>query len=288
MLDVIIIAYNPDVNLVINNIKKISKLDIVNEIIVVDNSLVDNKLIIDNVTYIPLFDNYGIAKAQNIGIQHSCNNSITDAILLFDQDSVIESDMVEILYGDFNKYKKEYKNIAAIGPLTIDSFSNKKEIPKFNQMVDSLNLLIVKEIIASGKLINKEIISDVGLMNEELFIDGVDHEWCWRATSKNYKIVLSLNALMVHTVGDSRIKIPLIPLSLRVASPIRMYYQYRNFFLLIKEKHTPLFWKIRNSIGYILKGLIFTLFVSDRKERFSFIKKGVIDGIKDKRGRIDD
>ena len=286
MLDVIIIAYNPDVNLVINNIKKISKLDIVNEIIVVDNSLVDNEIIIDNVIYIPLFNNCGIAKAQNIGIQHSCNNSITDAILLFDQDSVIESDMVEILYSDFNKYKNKYKNIAAIGPLTIDSFSNKKEIPKFNKMVDSLNLLIVKEIIASGKLINKEIISDVGFMNEELFIDGVDHEWCWRANNKNYNILLSLNAKMIHTVGDSRINLPFI--SLRVSSPIRMYYQYRNFFLLINGKQTPLFWKIRNSIGYILKLFVFTLFVSDKKERFYFIKKGIIDGFNGKKGRIDD
>ena len=284
MLDIVIVMYNPDLNFVKSNIGKISNLNFINEIIIVDNSKIINHVSGNKVSYLPQFDNLGIAQAQNIGIKQSILNENTDAVILFDQDSILEGKMLEQLYSDFSHHKD--MNIAAIGPITIDSFSNKKEIPKFNKTTKENNIIKVREIIASGKLINKAVLNDVGLMDEGLFIDGVDHEWCWRANNKNYDILLSLNAKMIHTVGDSRIKLPFI--SLKVASPIRMYYQYRNFLLLIKRNHTPLFWKIRNGIGYILKLLVFTLFVSDKKERSYFIKKGIIDGVKGKKGRIDD
>ncbi|WP_256383791.1 glycosyltransferase [Photobacterium toruni] len=287
MIDIVIVAYNPDVELINKNIKRALDSRYVNKVIVVDNSNSSNNFNCNNnsFSYIPLFENKGIATAQNIGIKKSLSDKKSAVVILFDQDSIISKLLLEQLYDDYLLCKKRNIIVGAIGPTMIDSFSNKTEHPKFFKEIVKKRLLQVDKIIASGQLLDKEFIQYIGLMDEELFIDGVDSEWCWRANSKNYKILLSVNAKMIHTVGESIIKLPF--LSLRVATPIRMYYQYRNYFLLFNKKHTPLYWKIRVGIAYVLKLFIFTMFVSDKKERLFFIKKGIKDGIIGKRGRID-
>ncbi|HFP9739483.1 TPA: glycosyltransferase family 2 protein, partial [Escherichia coli] len=63
---------------------------------------------------------------------------------------------------------------------------------------------LTKQIIASGKLINLEVLDQVGFMEDDLFIDGVDHEWCWRAGRLGYKIAIIENAIMKHRLGDAR------------------------------------------------------------------------------------
>ena len=45
----------------------------------------------------------------------------------------------------------------------------------------SEDLTEVNELMSSTSLIPIEMFSKVGLLEETLFIDGVDHEWCWRA-----------------------------------------------------------------------------------------------------------
>lgn len=289
MLDVVIVLFNPNETTIVSNLEKIQNCPIVNNIIYVDNSSVSLGVFSEiegKVKYFPLNENLGIAKAQNFGLDISLDNFDSDAVILFDQDSILDSDLLECLYKDYCDLKGIVgEKLAAIGPNIIDSFSGKSE-----SNIDLKNLggfdskfEVKREIIASGKLINKSILLDVGLMEEELFIDGVDHEWCWRANDKGFFVYVSKQCSMVHTVGDSRKKIG--PVTLRVSSPIRLYYQFRNYFILFPRRYVPLYWKIRNLCGYIFKFLLFGFFVNDCKDRRKYMVSGILDGLRRRKGR---
>lgn len=293
MLDIVIVLYNPSGTLLVSNLNKIINCPVVDNIFYVDNSELNSSLFQgDNlkVKYIPLNGNYGIAKAQNIGLEMSLSNTNSNAVVMFDQDSILDSPLLESLYKDYcNLSELVGCNLAAMGPNIIDSFSDKEETAVFSRFRNGKSYPgyeLKREIIASGKVINKSALLEVGYMEEELFIDGVDHEWCWRANSKGYKVFISKTSSMVHTVGDSRKKIG--PVTLRVSSPIRMYYQFRNYFTLASRNYVPFYWKFRNLIGYCMKFVVFGFLVNDRKERMGYILKGIKHGLGKKVGKYSD
>ncbi|MGI1944518.1 glycosyltransferase family 2 protein [Shewanella sp. MF08487] len=273
-----------------SNLDKIISCSVVDKIIYVDNSDSNQNFFIEEcskVKYINLNENLGIATAQNVGLEVSILNDNSNAVVLFDQDSILDSLLLESLYRDFSVLiDLAGSELAAMGPTIIDSFSGKVNFSLAGYM-KNINYHscyeVKREIIASGKVINKIALLEVGLMEEELFIDGVDHEWCWRAISKGYKIYVSKNSSMVHTVGDARKKIG--PLTLRVSSPIRMYYQFRNYFSLSPRQYVPFYWKLRNFVGYGIKFIVFGFLVKDSEERRQYMLKGLKHGISKKVGK---
>ncbi|MCS6175145.1 glycosyltransferase family 2 protein [Shewanella baltica] len=284
MLDIVIVLFNPCETFLISNLKKIIDSPIVGNVFYIDNSNSTSTLFNqfnEKVKYVPLKENYGIAKAQNVGLKMSLSSNNSDVVVMFDQDSILTSQLLESLYSDYcNLSSLVGCKLAAMGPNIIDSFSGKEDSVLFSfskkQNIHS-DYEIKREIIASGKVINKKALLDVGFMEEELFIDGVDHEWCWRASSKGYQVYISKYNSMVHTVGDARKKIG--PLTLRVSSPIRMYYQYRNYFALVSRGYVPFYWKLRNLVGYFMKFIVFGFLVKDSKVRRRYMLIGLKDGV---------
>lgn len=75
-----------------------------------------------------------------------------------------------------------FMTVGAIGPRAFNRCENKeyrgnvKKGKKINNEITE-----VSELISSASLIAISNFEKVGLMDETLFIDGVDHEWCWRA-----------------------------------------------------------------------------------------------------------
>ncbi|MCR9389654.1 glycosyltransferase family 2 protein [Vibrio alginolyticus] len=291
MLDIVIILYNPELSIVYANIEKVLRCKFVSKIICVDNSSDPDfnfSKLNEKVHYIPLNDNFGIAHAQNIGIQESLVNKASKAVVLFDQDSILEESLLNSLFSDYLQLEQLFGDkLAAVGPKIIDSFSGKADLSVkdicANQAIEG-KYIKKREIIASGKVINKSALADIGLMETGLFIDGVDHEWCWRANNMGYLIYMSNNSVMTHTVGDARINLKLV--NLRVASPIRMYYQFRNFIVLLPRGYVPLYWKVRNIIGYFGKFFVFGFLSKDRQLRRKFMLKGLKDGLMRKMGKI--
>ncbi|WP_429191125.1 glycosyltransferase family 2 protein [Aeromonas veronii] len=291
MLDLVIVLYNPCWSVVQENLKRIVDCDFINKIIYVDNSSESFSGFVfsdPKVHYIPLNQNFGIAHAQNVGIKISLVSEKSFAVVLFDQDSILDADLLGRLFDDYIVLHRTVGDrLAAIGPQIIDSFSGKKELSLggvFKKEDNKQGFVVKREIIASGKVINKNVVLDIGLMDDSLFIDGVDHEWCWRAKSKGYEIYMSNNVSMVHTVGDARLKFLFI--TLRVASPVRMYYQVRNFFILFSRGYVPLYWKLRNSIGYFIKFIVFGFFTEDFQDRRKYMIQGFKDGLLRRTGKI--
>jgi rhamnosyltransferase len=283
-ISAIIVLYNP--NLFDLDINLNELIDQVDHLILIDNSEISNFEFIhkilsskkDKLYYHFNNSNHGIATAQNIGINKSIEFQ-TDYILLMDQDSKPSNDMVSILLRDILVLKKSNINIAAIGPIAINSQNQlpyKPRLRRYRYFKNFPGLLNTNELISSGMFIDFKVLRHVGYLDENLFIDGVDHEWCWRAKRSGYFLGLTENTSLLHSLGEGDKFI--FGIRVAISSPFRIYYQYRNFIYLFKKKHVPIYWKLINFIKYTIKYIYYPVFVS--RKYFLRINSGIFDGFK--------
>lgn len=284
----IIITYNPNVDVLKSNVTNLLASSFIKEIIIVDNGSLNSLDDLKNIKKVMikyLGSNQGIATAQNVGLQIAQKNSSQFALLL-DQDSEIESELVGKLINGFHELSRSGYKIAAVGPRPFDLFEDKKMKPRIQRdKAISNNFSITKQIIASGKLINMDVLSKIGMMEDDLFIDGVDHEWCWRAGKYGLTIAIIENAIMRHRLGDGRGKF--LGVTYKIGSPVRLYYQFRNILLLSRRSYVPLYWKVRCLVGMVLRFIIFSLNEKDSKIRRYYMIKGIVSGLRKDKGIID-
>ncbi|AZN37862.1 glycosyltransferase family 2 protein [Iodobacter ciconiae] len=287
-VDAIVILYNPSVaqvtlfeNAIKDQVRQIHFVDNSDCIDVMDVFAFDEK----KSNYLSMNGNKGIAAAQNSGAEVAFGSG-ADFIVLFDQDSQITENFIEKLLICYEQANIKFNgNVAAIGPTPISDVTGQaysRVIDRLNSTVDSFT--DISQIIASGCLISKSAWSKVGGMREELFIDAVDHEWCWQAVSKGMKIIRSNDVLMPHRLGWYDVNV--MGIKFCIGAPIRHYYQYRNYFYLLKFSHVPLYWKVKTGISYALKLFSYPVFVSPRISRLKFMLKGIVDGLRNKMGKI--
>ena len=286
-LDMILVTYNPNLKILDKCIKSIYKS--VRNIYIIDNN--SNDFVFDeninNIRFIKLKENMGIAYAQNIGIKESIKNN-SDYILLSDQDTVYPVDYIERM---MNAFLNE-KNICAITPLFKDSHSSKINNGFYKKSCFFSQRFFPEEgfhnlfhTIASGKIIKTQILDDVGLMNEDLFIDWVDYEWCWRARNKGYKIIGNANVIINHQLGDYSKNIGFREVNLR--NHIRHYYITRNaFYLAVYCKNLNLLQRITlffKSFRYIVGYPILT---KPHLVNFKYVLLGFLHGLTNKLGKL--
>lgn len=281
---IVVVLYHPDIVHINNLIKMFDES--VWQLVLVDNTPHScNALIEGNVEYLHFPENVGIARAQNLGLQTLFDKHVDYAFLL-DQDSQFTSEIASTLLMQF-KELRDVEPIAAIGPSIHCQFSNSVEEGALQKgKYHSSNIKEVHQIIASGMLVSKEAFQAVGEKEERLFIDGVDHEWCWRAKSKGMKVFKSLSACMPHKQGDSRVTI--MGVTFKQGSPIRLYYQFRNILTLVKRGYVPFYWKCRHVLAIPLRYLVNRYCFEQGKLRGYYMRKGLADGVCKKVGQISD
>ena len=274
----VVVLYHPDLKIAQNLIDQlIEQVDFVS---VIDNSQRPSSLTLihEAVRYTQLSENLGIAAAQNIGLKKAIEQGCEFAVL-FDQDSQVECDFVGSLLNCYQAHLEEDKSLIAIGPQVICSFSNAAVKPKIQKRVAvSCDIAIVPQLISSGMMICLNKLARVGFKEEALFIDGVDHEWCWRAGKAGFCVAIAQQVTMQHQLGDSRSSI--LGITYKVGSPIRLYYQFRNILILSRRSYVPVYWKLRNLAAMPFRLLVNSLFENSRKSRLHFMLKGISDGIK--------
>ena len=286
---IIVVTFNPQIENFENNLQMFLENDSY-KIILVDNFSNNIKQIrqsvILNKEYIILNEldsNYGIAHAQNKGINIAKNLDCTH-VLFFDQDSCVPSNTLQELLSQELKILSQGINLGAIGPIYKDSRTNnfyplglikginlKKIYPEVNSNLNYETSFI----ISSGTLIQINIFDKVGLMNTNLFIDIVDIEWCLRASHFGYKIFATSSVILNHSIGDKRIIS--FGKEISIHSPIRRYYMVRNALLITRFKWVPLGYKLRIIFGTILRSLRFIYALN-----FNFIYiKHIVWGLRD-------
>ena len=76
-----------------------------------------------------------------------------------------------------------------------------------------------------------------------MFIDEVDHEYCYRVKEKNYKVIQVNHVLLNHQLGVKKSGAYLGVFAKRnriIHSPQRVYYMVRNY-LYVRKKYRKLF-----------------------------------------------
>lgn len=277
----IIVLYRPNLIALKSNIEQL--LPQVDSILLIDNSGDggDNKTVLninEKVTYISMGGNTGVAFAQNFGIRKAMDKNAT-YILIMDQDSSPADEMVSKLKDGLLLLASKGYKISAIGPNAINLRTGVAYKPRLMKRVyfDELPIIKVSEIISSGSLILSDTFKEIGLMDEKLFIDGVDHEWCWRASKLGYCCAIVEEVELIHMLGEGDRKLLGIPVA--ITSAFRVYYQYRNYFYLLRKGYVPLYWKINNGIKYLVKAFYYPLFVKPRRAYFTNICRGIVSGI---------
>jgi rhamnosyltransferase len=181
--------------------------------------------------YYPNYENFGIAKALNIGCQKAFDEGY-EWVLTMDQDSFWSNSEELQRYIQFSEklYLNNVKNISfSPGMKSLQEMIWKEEDDTFQYE---------KIIWTSGNILNLKAWLDIGKFNEKLFIDEVDHEICYRLRSKGYNLINIQNCYMNHEIGSHH--------------GLRMYYIVRN--CLYMKEHWPEFWIEYNRYSY-LRGL---------------------------------
>jgi len=298
----VVITFEPDIDCLDALLDAL--LPQVNKIVVVDNcssNKLEGYVISRNIEYIQLAENYGIAYAQNIGIEWAEGFGATH-VLLMDQDSVPFPNMVSKLKSALVANQEKSTDtplLAAVGPSYVDSRTNKKSffVIEKNHLParwfpDNTSLgseaVDVMFLISSGTLIPVEVIKALGGMRNDYFIDHVDTEWSFRAKQLGYRIVGVPSAVMEHSLGDEVKSIWFFgKRQVSYHSPLRDYYMFRNTLLMIRDTSMPIVWKLHFVWRIVQFAVYFLIFSSSRLERLSKMSLGFYHGLRNIRGKLD-
>lgn len=192
--------------------------------------------------------NLGIAAAQNQGIARALAAG-TEWVLLLDHDSIPEKDMVSRMLEQWQSLGDA--GVGIVAPLLAEQslpYAARYLVPRGKlgfsrqRLTRGENLRDAVMVIASGCLIHAETLRVAGHMREDFFIDNVDHEFCLRARSRGFKILVTGYAVLYHRQGNkTRHNIGGIEVVTSNYAPLRRYYTFRNrmFLLRLHGKRYP-------------------------------------------------
>lgn len=251
-VSVIIVNWNTKELLLacINSLKNETH-DVTLEIIVVDNASTDGsqealKQHFPDVTLIQNEENFGFAKANNIGIRASTGKYIC----LVNSDVEVKSGCIDQMIN----YIEQYPRIGMLGPKIFYPDGRVqvscKQFPSlWNQLCSAIGLhrIFHKSKTFAGEemtfinfdklsevdcligafwLIKREALNQVGLLDEDFFFYSEDFDWCKRFWKHGWEVVFFPRAEIIHYTGGSSKK-----------TPIKYYIQQRRAKLQYWEKH---------------------------------------------------
>lgn len=297
----VIVSYNPEPER-LKNLVEVLTLQVAGAVIV-DNasnnnvaSIVDNSSV-GNLSIINLPGNFGIAAAQNVGIEQAIKKGATH-IYLSDQDSLPSFSLVaELLSAFFSGSKTP---VAAVGPATVDERTGqvcsfiveRLGVPqRWHPNTDdehSKKTVEVDFLIASGTLLSVKAIQHIGGMRSCYFIDHVDREWCFRARKGGYVLLGVPGARLTHRLGDEVKQVWFFGVrQVTYHTPLRSYYLFRNTLLMLRD--VPMSWWWRGVFIWCLtrRAVYFLVFAPFRAVRLQRMFVGLLHGFRGQGGRFE-
>lgn len=239
------------------------------------------------VHYIAMGENLGIAVAQNRATRWLLGQGV-DYLAYSDQDSMCRPDTISKLLKSHILLTDAGVKVGLTGTLPvnretgepyrlsarrIDTPDDLRRIPGAEGISEYYSA------ISSISLIPRRAMLDNGGFDESLFIDGVDHEWCWRAWHTHaYRTFIVQDAVIDHSLGQGDRH--LATRKVHIASADRAYYQFRNYLWLKHLAHTPKYWIRKNGLKYAVKFFYFPIMVSPRGKYLKNILRGIRDGLR--------
>lgn len=279
-----IVTYNPNLNILKQNISAVSKQ--VSKLYIVDNhssninSIKDVVADYDKVELIVRNDNEGIAKALNILCRKGYSIGAS-WILTLDQDTIIPSNLIE----EYSMYIS-YPDVGLIGCHIVD-----RNIE--GQLLSVSENDYPRTIITSGSFTNLSVWNKIDGFCEKLFIDGVDHEYCFKLRLYGFKILRIANVNINHAVGKSKlVNFRSQKMQLYGESPLRYYYMHRNNMYLLREYRNFFLEPYKYGIiSYIYSTLVYIYLMLKYEDsgllKLRMIIKGYIHGIMNRYGKYE-
>ncbi|HXE65789.1 MAG TPA: glycosyltransferase family 2 protein [Rhodanobacteraceae bacterium] len=285
----VVVTYHPDATLLAAQLDALHAQ--ADHIVVVDNATPADSVRVlcaacPQVELLALTENIGLAAALNAGITRARETPGMTHVLLMDQDSVPEPGMVEALTAALDRQSR-HARVAAVGTRFLDPREGvdspfvRIRFPVNRQLHcnGACDEVACDFLITSGSLIPLEVLDEVGGMDERLFIDNVDLEWCFRATSKGYALFGVCGARMLHHHGATRHRVPGVPRGVVVHTPRRLFYMMRNRVLLYRRACTPRRWIAQDLPRLVVKFLLFALLIAPRRKNLRCMLAGLRAGI---------
>ena len=289
----VIVTYHPDVAVLRQLIERLDAQ--VAAMVIVDNGssaciATEVAGCSKNVMVMPLGKNWGIAAAQNVGIEHAKKLN-ADYVVLFDQDSSPEPGMIATLVDAAEHIRESGAKVGCVGPVYVDP---RQSTPPFFVRIRGLSLerilctgeeatpIPVDHLIASGSLFPMGTLDAIGGMQEDLFIDYVDIEWCERALVMGYQSYGVRSAVMHHSLGDNPIRF--MGMQLPARSPLRHYYMFRNAVWLYGQPGLRWNWKVVDGLRLFRKYVFYGMFAKPRAAHLKMMSLGILHGLTGKMG----
>lgn len=216
----VVVLYNPDRKDLENINSYINYLD---KLFIIDNSEQEHLYASmlkakEKCVYISKLENFGVARALNIGAQKAIEDGYK-WLLTLDQDTMLN----ECVFETITRYitNNDCSNVGIVCPWHNTKLLDEKPIDKVDHPLD---------VMTSGNFVNLDIYTKLGGYKEWLFIDGVDIEYCLNLRKNNY-IISRLNDIEIsHDLGDIVIRKFLWRTFMCTNhNYIRNYYMQRNY-----------------------------------------------------------
>lgn len=226
--------------------------------------------------------NFGLAHAQNVGLNYAIDNHFEFALLL-DQDSLPQIGFVMRSIQAFKLTDPQGLVVAAVAPRFFDAATG--YIYPFVRF-DSFSVVVfeptkpledISLMISSGSMLRVRLLLKIGLMNESFFIDHIDTEWCLRAKFAGFSLIGVSDNVMRHSVGDSTIRV--FGRHLPAHNPERRYLSTRNLYYLIFHTRAPFPWKLKEFFSSFLKLAVSLWKCNNRMAHIRSFLLGAFDGI---------
>ena len=220
------------------------------------------------VTLIENCDNLGLARALNQGVDAALTTG-ANYVMLLDQDSEPCTAMIERLYTFAGSRLAGGERVACVAPRLIDRKAPDASVGAAGEP---------QTVATSGSLLPRQAIVDVGPMWEDLFIDGIDHEWCFRAQAAGLHILVDREATLAHDMGDAGVRVGQRYRPIH-RSAFRHYHIVRNILWLQRLSYIPLTWRLRElaKLGYRIP--VYVLVSRERISTIGSLFRAFRDGV---------
>jgi rhamnosyltransferase len=222
-------------------------------------------------------ENLGLAAALNMGAAHAIANGYRWA-LLFDQDTVPGDEVFEGLREAYNDFPHKDK-LAVIGSNYSEAQTGKLRFSP--QVTYGCSWKERRVVITSGSLLSLPAYQVLGPFRDEYFVDCVDLEYCLRARSKGYQVIVTSKPLMIHDVGKpTRHRLPWQEIDVSNHSRLRRYYMIRNNIDMAKKYlWREQVWVLASLWTRFKSMLLLCMFEDDKLAKVRYSAMGLFDGL---------
>ena len=276
----VVVLYHPDERVALNiqsYQSDVEMLFIIDNSDSINNQLPQQLLTGDSVKYIRNGRNLGIAAALNLGASEAVALGF-DYLLTMDQDSSFKEGQFQSLLSVLKKVKHE--NVGVLSPVHGPT--------EIDEAKKDLLTVEVSFTMTSGNLLNLTAFRAAGEFDASLFIDHVDHEYCFRLATKGYKVLVTPRVQLNHELGFVKTGRLLWMTPKFVShSPVRTYYMIRNGLIVAQRYRQQFGWFFRLNIKLIFRELCKIPFESNKWTRVKLSALAFLDYVRSRTGKLE-